>query len=176
MSSISRSCAEYVLRDLPCDVPESDVSTELEGIKCRHLFHEDVGASYQVILPIVIDDIVDCGAAMSGVAGFGMASELAATLASQALQENGLPPGLLPLQEVVQSTDTRTGPFQVKLSHSVERNIHGNLVRYSSEVRGTICRGKITNLKGVHVRSIRRNSSLRILTSASETLLLVAIP
>ncbi|CAI5489391.1 unnamed protein product [Closterium sp. Naga37s-1] len=48
---------------------------------------------------------------MSGVAGFGMASELAATLASQALQENGLPPGLLPLQEVVQSTNTRTGPF-----------------------------------------------------------------
>ncbi|CAI7764380.1 unnamed protein product [Closterium sp. NIES-53] len=78
---------------------------------------------------------------MSGVAGFGMASELAATLASQALQ-------------VVQSTSTRTGPFHVKLSHSVERNIHGNLVRYSSEVRGTICRGKITNLKGVHVRRL----------------------
>ncbi|CAI5480999.1 unnamed protein product [Closterium sp. Yama58-4] len=126
-------------------------------MKCRHLFHEDVGASYQVILAIVIDDILwiaDCGAAMSGVAGFGMASELAATLASQALQENGLPPGLLPLQEVVQSTNTRTGPFQVKLSHSVERKIHGNLVRYSSEVRGTICRGKITNLKGVHVRRL----------------------
>ncbi|CAI5931117.1 unnamed protein product [Closterium sp. NIES-64] len=100
MSSISRSCAEYVLRDVPCDVPGNDVVTEPQGIKW-HLFQECVGASHQAILPIVVEDIVDTSsAAMSGVAGFGMASELAGTLASQTLQENGLPPGLLPLQQV----------------------------------------------------------------------------
>ncbi len=64
----------------------------------------------------------------------------------------GFPAKLLPDVIAANTLDEKTGAFTVTLDRDVTAEVHGHKVIYSKQIRGTIAKGKITNLTGVNVK------------------------
>lgn len=73
---------------------------------------------------------------------------------SSFMHENGLPAGILPAEDVMHFRVHEDGSFHVQLKRSQEKNIHGHVVRYLSEVSGVVEKGRMSSLKGVKVRRL----------------------
>lgn len=78
-------------------------------------------------------------------------------LAASILNEFGLPPGLLPLVDVIKVSFVRsTGYMRILQKKKVEHKFEliGKLVSYDTEINGYLLKKKIKKLKGVKAKEV----------------------
>ena len=82
----------------------------------------------------------------------------AARFVYEYLESNGFPGELFPVKQVLHCTADKSGEFSIELRSDMEKEVvvpgFSGSLKFSSEIRGHIVKGKIKKLKGVSISTL----------------------